>query len=464
MIQRYLLIAAMVLVLGLLATGCTTTQEPDPAGPGAPDTVTTNSELIEFVSDAASFARENGREIAIAEFNDPEGAFSVGNVQIFAIDYDGTLLADSQEPEIVGTDISGMTDSFGIPLTRNLAETARFGRGYVSYTYPDPARDDAWEPRVAVVEDVDGTYYVGAGIFASEGEIYPSVSLNPSGMPAQVEDLVAYVKDGVAYARENGKAKAISAFNNRGDSLFVAAFDYNGTNLAAPPYSPELAVYHINLINFHDPDGVAAIRGLRDLARDGGGFLYMIARVEVNGKDVSVPRIAYAEPVDDEWWVYSSIIVPGYAGIATGDLSGFQVRNHTREELYDLVAGAVEFAKASGMEKTLAEINDPEGRFVTGDLFVWAESSDGTLLADPFWKSAIGENEWEYTDAYGVKVTQVGIGAMENGTGFSHAIFPNTAVEDAPHQHKLIFMKEVDESWWIGSGIYGLEKSLSYAL
>jgi hypothetical protein len=46
---------------------------------------------------------------------------------------------------------------------------------------------------------------------------------------------------------------------------------------------------------------------------------------------------------------------------------------------------------------------------------------------------------------------------MENGTGFSHAIFPNTAVEDAPDQHKLIFMKAVDENWWIGSGIYGLE-------
>ncbi|HEU17123.1 MAG TPA: histidine kinase, partial [Methanolinea sp.] len=236
----------------------------------------------------------------------------------------------------------------------------------------------------------------------------------------------------------------------------IAAFDYNGTTIVAPPYSPELAEYHVNLVNFHDPDGVAAIRGLRDLARDGGGFLYMVARVKVDGKEVSVPRIAYAEPVDDEWWVYSAIIVPGYAGIATGDLPGFQVRNHTREELYERVALAVEFAKASGMEKTLAEINDPEGRFVTGDLFVWAESSDGTLLADPFWKSAIGENEWEYADAYGVKITQVGVRAMENGTGFSHAIFPDTAVDDAPDQHKLIFMKEVDESWWIGSGIYGL--------
>jgi signal transduction histidine kinase len=457
MIQRYLLIAAMVLVSALLAAGRTTTHEAAPAGPGAPETITTTPELIDFVSGAASCARENGRESAIAAFNDPDGAFVVGNVQVFAIDYDGTLLADSAEPEIVGTDISGMTDTFGIPLVRNLAETARFGRGYVSCTYQNPARDNAWEPRVAVVEDVDGTCFVGAGIFASDGEIYPSVTLDESKTPPHVDDLVAFVQDAVATSRENGKAKAVSLFKKPGNGLSIAAFDYNGTTIVAPPYSPELSEYHVNLINFHDPDSVAAIRGLRDLARDGGGFLYTVVKVDTGGKVVYVPRIAYAEPVDDEWWIYSTIIVPGYAGIATGDLSGFPVRNHTREELYDRVARAVEFAKAGGMEKTLAEINDPEGRFVTGDLFVWAESSDGTLLADPFWKSAIGENEWEYTDAYGVKVTQVGIQAMENGTGFSHAIFPNTAVEDAPDQHKLIFMKAVDENWWIGSGIYGLE-------
>mgnify|MGYP000851710531 FL=1 len=457
MIQRYLPIAAMVLVAVLLGAGCTTTHEAAPAGPGAPETISTTPELIEFVSGAASFGRENGRESAIAAFNDPDGAFSVGNVQVFAIDYDGTLLADSAEPEIVGTGISGMTDTFGIPLVRNLAETARFGRGYVSYTYQNPARDNAWEPRVAVVEDVDGTYFVGAGIFASDGEIYPSVTLDESRTPPQVDDLVAFVQDAVALARENGKEKAVSLFKKPGNGLSIAAFDYNGTTIVAPPYSPERAEYHVNLINFHDPDGVAAIRGLRDLARDGGGFLYTVVKVDAGGKSVYIPRIAYAEPVDDSWWVYSAIIVPGYAGIATGDLSGFQVRNHTWEELYDRVVRAVEFAKVSGMEMTLAEINDPEGRFVTGDLFVWAESSDGTLLADPFWKSAIGVNEWEYTDAYGVKVTQVGIRAMENGTGFSHAIFPNTAVEDAPDQHKLIFMKAVDENWWIGSGIYGLE-------
>jgi signal transduction histidine kinase len=466
MIQRYLLIAALLLVAVLLGSGCTTT--PGPADTGVPDAIslpeeiTTTSELVGFVADAAAFARENGREKAIDAFNDPDGAFVIGSVQVFAIDYDGTLLADAGEPGIVGTNILEMTDSFGVPLVQNLAETARFGRGFVSYTYPNPAKDNAYEPRIAVVEDVDGTYYVGAGIFASEGEIYPSVKMDTSGPQPEVDDLIAYVKDAVAYGRSNGKEKAISAFNDpeggfvQGE-LVVMAFDYNGTNLAAPPYAPELVLYRINLINYQDPDGVDTIRGLRDLARNGGGFLYTVAKVNANGKDVYVPKIDYVEPVDDEWWIFSAIIVPEYAWISTGDLAAFQVRNHTREELYDRVCRAVDYAKANGKEKALEEINDPYGEFVTGDLFVWAESSEGVLLADPYLKSGIGENQWEYTDRYGVKVTQVGVQAMENGTGFSHALFPNTAVNGTIDVHKLIYMKPVDDTWWIGSGIYGIE-------
>jgi signal transduction histidine kinase len=470
---RYPLLVALFLIAAVLAAGCST-----PTGPGTPtpsgtpvsvtpphtppEAITTTPELVRFVAGAAAFARENGRENAIAAFNDPDGAFVTGNIGIFAIGYDGDLLADPFEPGVVGTNIRDLTDSFGIPLVQNLAETARSGRGYVSYTYPNPDRSNEYEPRISVVEDVDGSYYVGAGIFASEGEIYPSTKLNTSGVQPGVEDLVAYVKSAVAYARANGRENVLAAFNDpkgrfvQGE-LVVMAFDYHGTNLAGPPYSPELAEYGINLINYHDPDGVDTIRGMRDIARGGGGFFYTIAKVRVNGNDVYVPKLDYAEPVDDTWWVFSGIIVPEYARIGTGDLSGIPVRNHTREELYELVNRAVGFAQANGKEKTFAAINDPDGQFVSGDLFVWAESSEGILLADPFWKSEIGRDQIGYTDRYGVKITQVGIQAMRNGTGFSRALFPNTAAGGTAEVPKLIYMKAVDDTWWIGSGIYGVE-------
>jgi signal transduction histidine kinase len=479
MFNRNLLVIAFLVIAAVLAVGCTSNSGPDAGeSPSAtqtpettgilssPATITTTPELVAFVADAAAYARENGREQAITAFNDPTGSFVSGTMHVFAIDYNGTLLADPTEPGAVGTNIMNLTDSFGTPFVQKFSETAQFGRGYVSYTYPNPARNMTVEPKIAVVEDVDGTYYVAAGMFASEGEVYPSVVLNISGTQPGVDDLVAYVQSAVAYAKANGKEKALAVFNSAlidptgpyvHGQLVIMAFDDNGTNLASPSYSPELAKYHINLINYQDPDGVETIRGMRDLAREGGGFLYTVAKVNTNGNEVYVPKVDYAEPVDSDWWIFSGIIVPQYVRVGTGDLSGIPVRNHTREELYELVNQAVDFAKANGKEKTFAVINDPAGQFVHDNLFVWAESSDGILLADPFWKSGIGENQLDYIDQYGVKTTQVGIGAMMNSTGFSHALFPDTAVNGTAPVPKLIYQKAVDETWWIGSGVYGVE-------
>lgn len=54
----------------------------------------TTADLIPFVDQAVAYARANGREKAIAVFNDPKGPFVKGNLYIFAEDYDGTALAE----------------------------------------------------------------------------------------------------------------------------------------------------------------------------------------------------------------------------------------------------------------------------------------------------------------------------------------------------------------------------------
>ncbi|HTY14962.1 MAG TPA: cache domain-containing protein [Methanoregulaceae archaeon] len=471
------LIAVAVLVAGCSQTpqsGAGTPVQSGPAGTpvittpgtasttGAPATVRSTKDLITFVRGAVNYAHENGRDKAIAVFNDPKGQFVTGSLYVFAEDFNGQALAEPFQHNIVGTSIRNITDPFGVPIVRNLIETAGYGTGYVSYEYPNPLENYTIEPKLSVVSDVDGTYYIGAGLYSSQGDIYPSVKMNLSGTPHNEEELVAYVRAAAAYARANGKEKAVAVFNspdspfNRGE-LVVMAFDYNGTNLVSPPYSPEVSANHINLINYHDPDGVATIRGMRDLSQNGGGFLYTVAKVTVNGTDVYVPKIDYAEPVDGTWWLFSGITVPGYTEAIQGNLTEITIRNHTKIELYDLVTRVVTFARANGKEKTLAAINDPHGPFVNGDLFVWAESTNGTLLADPFLKTAIGQDLINYTDAYGMKTTQAGIMAMQNGTGFSHALFPDTAFNGSSEVPKLIYQKPVDDTWFIGSGVYGVE-------
>jgi signal transduction histidine kinase len=475
--RTIILVLAILLSSGLFA-GCIENLPPENQAPqqGTPSpattvvttphpssmAITTTPDLIAFVDRAVLYARENGKEKAIPVFNAPDGIFSTGNLYVFAEGYDGTALAEPFEHEIVGTNILDITDSFGTPVVRNLGETARFGKGLVSYAYPNPRNNYTVEQKISVVEDVDGTYYVGAGIYASDGEIYPSVVLNTSGKQPDVADLVGYVKSAVAYAQANSKEKSLAVFNDPHGpfvqgQLVIMAFDYNGTNLASPPYAPEVALNRMNLVNYHDPDGVDTIRGMRNLAQDGGGVFYTVAKVTADGKEVYLPKINYAEPVDENWWLFSGIIDPSYSQAVAGNMTGITVRDYSREELYDMVNRAVRYAQENGKEKTLAEINNPDGMFVDGDLYVWAETTGGTLLADPFWKSGIGQNYIDFADVYGMKTTKVGIDAMQNGTGFSHALFPNTAENGTAFVPKLIYMKPVDENWWIGGGIYGIE-------
>ena len=104
----------------------------------------------------------------------------------------------------------------------------------------------------------------------------------------------------------------------------------------------------------------------------------------------------------------------------------------------------------------MVEINNPNGQFVHLALFILGENFDGTLLAGPSWKDEIGKNWMNFTDSYGSKTTGVGINAIRNGTGFSHAIFPDTSTNYTASVPKRVYMKPVNDSWWIGRGIYGV--------
>jgi signal transduction histidine kinase len=431
-----------------------------PSG-AAPPGMITPLLLTARVKEAVGFAKENGKEKAVAAFNDPAGRFARDGIYVFAEDYNGTALAEPFEQELVGTDVRTIADRYGIPVVLKIGETARHGTGYVSYDYPDPKKNNAIVPRLAVVADIDGTWYVGADTNADSRMVYPSSLLGPATRPYTVTDLKMFVKEAVAYAKENGKEKALAAFQDKNGrfadgELTIIAADYNGT-MVASSISSETANDRINLINYHDPDGVTTIREMRDLAQQGGGYSYTVAMVTKDNRTYYAPKIDYAEPVDSTYWVFSGIIVPEYEQLRTGNLTGITVRNRTRTDLYDLVNHAVTYAKANGKEKTIAEINNPKGQFVQGDLFVWAEDFNGTIMADPYWKEGVGKNWMTYEDPYGAKTTVVGINAIKSGTGFTHAMFPDTAVGHTASVPKLVYARAVDDTWWIGSGIYGVQ-------
>ena len=123
--------------------------------------------LTTIVGDAIRFARQEGRDAAIAEFNDRNGTFTRGELYIYAFDYNGTTLALPHQPQLIGTDLSGLQDPFGVNYTRVEIYLAEQGGGFIFYHYPNPAHNMTLEPKMSYVAPVDDTWWLGAGIYLS---------------------------------------------------------------------------------------------------------------------------------------------------------------------------------------------------------------------------------------------------------------------------------------------------------
>jgi cytochrome c len=125
---------------------------------------------------------------------------------------------------------------------------------------------------------------------------------------ATKEEMVAFVKEAVAFARLNGKEKALSEFSNPKGSffrgvLYIYAYDYNGTTIAHPVNPEKIGV---NRLPEKDAEGNLFIQDLRQTAYNGTGFstYYYVNPVHNNTVE---KKLGYAMSVDDAWWLGSGI-------------------------------------------------------------------------------------------------------------------------------------------------------------
>ena len=134
--------------------------------------------------------------------------------------------------------------------------------------------------------------------------------VSPATTPqaATKEEMVAFVQEAVAYAKQNGKAKALAEFSRRNGSfvrgeLYIYAYDANGTTLAHPVNPEKIGV---NRMNEADADGNLFIQQLSTAASDGSGFVSYTYINPLHNNTVE-KKLGYAMKVDDTWWLGSGI-------------------------------------------------------------------------------------------------------------------------------------------------------------
>lgn len=283
-----------------------------PGGEGTANVSTRSSPgLVAYVEKAAAFARANGRDRAIAAFNDPNGSFVQDDLYVFAYDMNGTVLALPFQPELIGVNRSDAADIQGTKYIQAAIAAARNGSGFYELYYPNPADFYAVEPKRCYVVGM-GDWFLGSGYYTAR------LAANATNLSTR-EGLATFVEQAAAHARTVGKERALADFNDRAGpfasgEVYVYALDYNGVALALP-FQPEKV--GTSFIDSVDSTGQYYTRVEIDLARRGGGFVYYDYPNPAHGMAVE-PKMSYVRDVDGTYWIGAGTYLPVVNATARG--------------------------------------------------------------------------------------------------------------------------------------------------
>lgn len=263
----------------------------------------------------------------------------------------------------------------------------------------------------------------------------------------QISEMTAFVKTGVAFAKNTSKEEALAHFNDvhgefvKGEE-YLFAYDMNGTTLALPYQQEILGTNRKDLI---DSNGMAFIKTMTHIAGYGGGYLYYVYPNPAHNLTGEV-KLSYIEPVDQSWFIGSGIYLPRInAVIDKGALSDLVAR----------VNQAAQFGEKEGKEKASEAFNNINDTWSHNSTYIFAFDFNGTTLAMPYQPESIGTDRWNFTDKYGSLITRLEIDSAKDGGGYVYVVYYNP--DSGKDELKFCYVLPVQKDWLVGSGIYSGE-------
>ncbi len=162
--------------LFLVTAGCTQNQTgvaspaPEKMGVAPQVTYTSNETLVAFVESAVAYEKANGRERALAEFNNKNGSFIREELYIYAYGFNGTTLAHPVNPESVGKLREGANGVF----VKEMSAVIKNGSGYYRFVYINPAHNNTLESKLGYGIPINEDWWLGSGVY--EGPMNPAAT------------------------------------------------------------------------------------------------------------------------------------------------------------------------------------------------------------------------------------------------------------------------------------------------
>ena len=264
----------------------------------------------------------------------------------------------------------------------------------------------------------------------------------------RVVEVISFVQGAVDYAKTNGKDIALKEFSKNSSSkfikgeLYIFAIDFNGVTLAQPYRPQDIGYSHLDL---KDPNEVLFFKNMLNTAKRGNGTLYYVWPNPAHDNAFET-KLTYVEKVDDTWWIGS--------GIYLSDVL-VTFSQTSRNELVSFVDSAVKYAQENGKDKALEEFNDKSGEFFKESLYLFGCDFQGNQLLAPQQPEVVGTNRLDLVDPNGVKMVQDLVDAAEDGGGFTYYVYEDPTA-NMKQRLKLSYVLRVDDTWWIGAGLYAL--------
>jgi len=262
-----------------------------------------------------------------------------------------------------------------------------------------------------------------------------------------VNDLKIFVDKGLAYIKKNGEAKSYKEFNDanspfKKDNLYLFVFAFNGKVLAHGG-DPKSFVGK-NMFNAKDKFGTPYFQLFVEAANRGGGVVsYYWPRPDTG---VLQYKTSYIAPINDN------------AFIGAGIYKSLEVQKSQETKITELkkfVDSGVNYIKQNGVQEAYKEFNNPQGKFVKGDWYMFVGNYNGTLLAhggDP--KKMVGTSIADLKDEFNTPLLMMFTEAAKSGGGVVSYYWPHYTEKGAV-RFKTSYIEPLDAQTYIGAGYYG---------
>lgn len=207
---------------------------------------------------AVKYLQMNGTDKAWSAFNDRKGPFVKKDLYVYAIDRQGTYVANGAAPDsLIGLKVLDSVDAAGNPLFRQMiAVTDKQDEARIRYVWLN-RKSNHVEPKVAWLHR-EGDYIVGVGYYAPR---------------STADDARKLLETASAQVKKQGPAKAFASFNDPRsafvhDDLYVFAIDLKNGRFQANGMNPKLT--GTDASDLHDAEGHPLVKEMLELAKTKG--------------------------------------------------------------------------------------------------------------------------------------------------------------------------------------------------